>query len=85
MKNNNMEYIFLSAIIVCIVSKTFCGIGLSSLFCSEPENISTEDKMQMREQLNKVVTKNIKRGIIWLSCGLILFLLWIITVMLLGR
>ncbi len=53
---DKMTYIFLLAIFVCIMSKTFCGIGLSSLFCSELENISTEDKMQMRESIKIMIT-----------------------------
>ena len=76
-----MKYILLSAVIVCIVSKVFCGIGLSSLYCGKTESASTEDKTQSGEQLHSAVTQNKKRGFIYLVLGLTIFLLWVIAVM----
>ena len=72
------KYILLSAVVVCIVSKIFCGIGLSGILGDEDEKIYMEDETQEEGLSNKVIA-NKKRGLLWLISGLIIFVSWIIT------
>lgn len=72
------KYILLSAVVICIVSKIFCGIGLSGILGDEDEKIYMEDETQEEGLSNKVIA-NKKRGLLWLISGLIIFVSWIIT------
>ena len=69
--------ILLSAVIVCIMSKTFCGIGLSGLLCKDQDRVS-EDQMQIEENYYNEVKRK-KRSYAWIISGLIIFVLWTIT------
>ena len=72
------KYILLSAVVICIVSKIFCGIGLSGILGDEDEKIYMEDETQEEGLSNKVIA-NKKNGLLWLISGLIIFVSWIIT------
>ncbi len=72
------KYILLSAVVICIVSKIFCGIGLSGILGDEDEKKYMEDETQEEGLSNKVIA-NKKRGLLWLISGLIIFVSWIIT------
>ena len=72
------KYILLSAVVICIVSKIFCGIGLSGILGDEDEKIYLEDETQEEGLSNKVIA-NKKHGLLWLISGLIIFVSWIIT------
>lgn len=78
------KYILLSAVIVCIVSQTFCGIGLSELFCKNQERVAEEDRMQIEGQ-NIIEAKRKKRSYAWLICGLIISLTWIISTIIISK
>ena len=72
------KYILLSAVVICIVSKIFCGIGLSGILGDEDEKIYLEDETQEEGLSNKVIA-NKKHGLLWLISSLIIFVSWIIT------
>lgn len=80
-----MEIILLSAVVVCVVSKTFCGIGLSGLFGGEHESVHAEDTVISGNSSADTVSKNKTAGMVWLISGLFIFLAWVITVILIGR
>lgn len=72
------KYILLSAVVICIVSKIFCGIGLSGILGDEDEKTYMEEETQEEGLSNKVIA-NKKHGLLWLISGLIIFVSWIIT------
>lgn len=78
------KYILLSAVVICIVSKIFCGIGLSGILGDEDEKIYLEDETQEEGLSNKVIA-NKKHGLLWLIFGLIIFVSWIITTIIISK
>ena len=77
---DKVRYVLLSAAAICVVSKTFCGIGLSKIYENEHERDSIENEILSCDQ----VKRNKKSGYVWLLCGLFILLSWMITLLIIG-